>query len=837
MTSSAQEMGVPVHGIGTDPLVGSNLCDDVPARVDELGFGPYVDAVTTFLLSDATKTPLTVSIEGEWGTGKTSFMTQLSDGEHVGKEHATVFFNAWRNDSAESLWAAFALQCVKDLRRHLGWWPRLLADARLSSKRFDMAASLPALLVAAFRLALVAALVWAAFHVKLDLGHASDPAGEAFKAVIAGGGALGVLAFAFSALKKIRDVVGDPFDVSLRKYIAAPDYRSRIAFVERFHEDFRNVFECYVRANDKVFIFIDDLDRCDAPLVAELVQAINLLTSSNVCGPIFVIGMDRKVVAAALAAKFDTTLKYLAGPGNDAALDYGYAFMDKFVQVPFRLPRASTTFAATLLALDRPDGRRVEGIIKRAVRLFDNNPRRLKQYVNLLRLTVHVLKQREQLADVNVAPGQTPALGELTVEKVGRFLAVVVRWPRIVEALGRDPALLAKLQCLALDGTQVAGDLFDAWKNEARLVEYLAGMATDEFPLRDYGDAGLRRIFSIELVDATMLLSTASPAPREWQHLLDPETTFERAAPASLAQARACGPLALTVDDQAWNRRCLELVFPHEHGGIAHYRGRHAAGITAWTGLTIFGDGVFDGAVLIQSSYNDGNLEAIARRGRTLHCYYHHSHDGRPWTHNAWLDFESDGDPVLLQTAERQDGNFHLVFPCPGGGLGHAVRNNALNRRPWNLIARFGGSQRLLPCAIFEEQLADARELVVFAWGDDDLYEVRRQGGEWSAPAALHTPATLRDGARGLPAFARAGAAGAERYVVLLPTSDGVSHWALRDAAAAPWERRAPFAAGRRVDAVAAVRRSDALEAAARAGTQAFTAGLADGGSWDVRPA
>ena len=50
---------------------------DQPADKDTLGFAPYVIAIAEFLTHPETKAPLTLSIEGEWGSGKSSFMKQL----------------------------------------------------------------------------------------------------------------------------------------------------------------------------------------------------------------------------------------------------------------------------------------------------------------------------------------------------------------------------------------------------------------------------------------------------------------------------------------------------------------------------------------------------------------------------------------------------------------------------------------------------------------------------------------------------------------------------------------------------------------------------------------
>src|SRR5437762_2087959 len=83
---------------------------DLPTVSDEIGFKPYVRAIAWFLSNEETKPPLTVSIEGPWGSGKSSFMLQLErelrtqNAKKPGYHY--VRFNAWRSDKDEALWAA-----------------------------------------------------------------------------------------------------------------------------------------------------------------------------------------------------------------------------------------------------------------------------------------------------------------------------------------------------------------------------------------------------------------------------------------------------------------------------------------------------------------------------------------------------------------------------------------------------------------------------------------------------------------------------------------------------------------------------------------------------------
>src|SRR4029077_1995705 len=109
-----------------------------------------------------------------------------------------------------------------------------------------------------------------------------------------------------------------------------------------FDDDFRKVLSTYVGKGERIYVFIDDLDRCEIPKAADLMQALNLLMSTGESQFTFILGLDRTMVAASLAAKYERVLPYLPGYGNGSSsqkIEYGYAFLEKFVQVPFRIPR------------------------------------------------------------------------------------------------------------------------------------------------------------------------------------------------------------------------------------------------------------------------------------------------------------------------------------------------------------------------------------------------------------------------------------------------------------------------------------------------------------------
>lgn len=166
------------------------------------------------------------------------------------------------------------------------------------------------------------------------------------KALLLLGGNAAYLALIFTIWLKVKDTLGNPLEINLKKYLRSPDYEGRVAFVEQFHADFKKIVNAYA-GNEKVFVFMDDLDRCEVPKAAELIKAVNLLIADD-SHLIFILGMDRDKVAAGLAVKYQKILPFLtfqgAAIGNDSqftgrlGVEFGHTFLQKFIQLPFRVP-------------------------------------------------------------------------------------------------------------------------------------------------------------------------------------------------------------------------------------------------------------------------------------------------------------------------------------------------------------------------------------------------------------------------------------------------------------------------------------------------------------------
>src|SRR5205085_11107279 len=171
---------------------------------------------------------------------------------------------------------------------------------------------------------------------------------------------LGGVSAAVPLLRLLTKQLRNPLEIDLGKYVNKPDYESKVSFLERFHEDLQRVIDAYAPGR-KIFVFIDDLDRCEVPNAADLMQALNLMLSENQ-QLIFIMGIDREKVAAGLAVKHEKLLPYLSldTPKKDALPDqlqgivFGYNFIEKFIQVPFVLPEPTETDIEKFLAPRTP---------------------------------------------------------------------------------------------------------------------------------------------------------------------------------------------------------------------------------------------------------------------------------------------------------------------------------------------------------------------------------------------------------------------------------------------------------------------------------------------------
>ncbi len=570
--------------------IAANAVGDQPTDEDSLGFGPYVEAITAFLTSDATQPPLTMSIEGEWGSGKSSFMLQLEKairgpsrtdvfmqnlplgmggmsergslldalrGARKQRQRITIQFNAWRHDKQDALWAAFALKFTKSLRKQVGPFRRRTGDISLFFRRLKrlrgwlelvlLCVSLSCLILGAVGLyrfvsahppsdirQIISNLTTDPHTSSKPTDKKSEPKqlSATYEFLLSHGKWGALLALALLGFLKLKQLK-IPLSINLEKYLSKPDYEGHSAFIESFHEDFARLVKAYANGR-RIFVFIDDLDRCDVPRAAELMQAINLMIG-DAGKLVFILGMDREKVAAGITQKYKDLLPFIpglassgsdSGPGGQSnALYFGYSYLEKFIQLSFTLPvlsdpellmrflssigrnavssswfsrvinshssqakalvnqagpapalseLAAPSTAAEAIAQEgrveylrirvEKDSDQILTIASMVSAIFENNPRRLKQFINTFRLSLF-LASRQGLLD------KKGGISSVTPEQLGKFVAVMLRFPDLRSTLAGNLSLLAQLE----ETVQATGDKtpLDRWLGQPGIRQVL----------------------------------------------------------------------------------------------------------------------------------------------------------------------------------------------------------------------------------------------------------------------------------------------------------------------------------------------------------------------------
>jgi hypothetical protein len=479
---------------------------DRPSHEDLLGFRDYAMALADLIRNERTEMPLTIVIDAAWGMGKTSLMdmirteivAQEKTDEKAKKSILTVWFNAWQYDNEESLWAAFILELLNQIRGYFTPWERLQFWWKLNSARLNVGLfgrgilkAIPYVAVLLLLGGLIVGISW------FLLGNALfDTIRRLSLTVI---GVLSVLTVIYTAGKEVYARIIQPFDLKLPKFVNTLDYRERVGFLAQFKKDLDAVIkEITEEGGRQLIVFIDDLDRCAPPKPVEIIEAINLLLpDANHC--VFILGMDSSAVAASIEVKYKDLSELFANNASPGELTLGQRFLEKIVQINFRIPSTDVqvveSFINTILAaqqektvLDsstekikeavqliqdvqragntlnssaqtiqqaRPDispqaiekakqdvfartfdkDESVRNAIHEAAQYLGYNPRKIKRFINTFRLQALIANRRSLLEN-----------GIIQLSLLAKWNLLATRWPSFVEAMLANDDIVDRLQ-------------------------------------------------------------------------------------------------------------------------------------------------------------------------------------------------------------------------------------------------------------------------------------------------------------------------------------------------------------------------------------------------------
>ena len=262
-------------------LIKSSITD-IPRNVslgekDNFGIEPFEKGLTRFI--DNTNTPITIALQGEWGSGKTSLMNSLK--KNLSDSEMSKYHSVWLNT----------------------WEYALMKDA--SSTLIDI---ITGLIQETSKIA------------NIDESQTQKLVGKLW--------GVGRTAMKFAAKTAADKVVAGSSEIVESLYTD-----SGKSSIGEIRIELENVIsECIKKDKKQGFIFfIDDLDRIDPPVAVQLLELLkNIFTLKN-C--IFVLAIDYDVVIKGLEPKF--------GKLSEQNEREFRSLFDKIIQVPFSMPVSS----------------------------------------------------------------------------------------------------------------------------------------------------------------------------------------------------------------------------------------------------------------------------------------------------------------------------------------------------------------------------------------------------------------------------------------------------------------------------------------------------------------
>ena len=307
-----------------------------PDARDALALGPYADALALLMDWQLTDTPLTIAVNGPWGSGKTTladmtrYRLKLRFGRDWGADHVICRFDAWQHDDAPNLGAAFAATVAKTVNAERHLWRRLwspLPSAMLSPverRRRWLWLGLVTLFVAAVAVFWPSSgsLLTAILHpaTKLDsLGHGAGAARLAIPAVI-----LALIACVQQLWPGIQSVAN---------WIDSPGSQAALGSMSDVNKQLGRLIEQALRGKRRLIIFVDNLERCRPPRSVEVCEVVTQLIGHKDVVTVLIGDMDTVAMSAEVKYAALESVAKNAKPG-----DFGRAYLDKLIQIQLRLP-------------------------------------------------------------------------------------------------------------------------------------------------------------------------------------------------------------------------------------------------------------------------------------------------------------------------------------------------------------------------------------------------------------------------------------------------------------------------------------------------------------------
>ncbi len=289
---------------------------------DIFGITQYISGLNEFIME--CDTPMTIAIQGDWGSGKTSMMNMIR--EQLNNRVVTSWFNTWQYSQfnmGDSLAVSFLSRLISDL------------DTAQGQKNEKMKRVLKT----------ISSFVKNTGVIMID--------------TLVGGKAAETVENGFQAAAEQNELDMSQAINELKTQFQAA-VNAKIAQSGR----------------DRLVIFIDDLDRLQPGKAVELLEVLKLFLDCDGC--VFVLAIDYAVVSQGVKQKY----------GELLGEEKGRSFFDKIIQVPFKMPVAQydvinyVTSSLQALGIELSSTEEAKTYVRLIQTSVGCNPRAMKRLFN-----------------------------------------------------------------------------------------------------------------------------------------------------------------------------------------------------------------------------------------------------------------------------------------------------------------------------------------------------------------------------------------------------------------------------------------------------------------------
>jgi hypothetical protein len=359
---------------------GIDILSDQPASEDAFGLDALVRTLSKVVLSESTQTPITIGIDGKWGTGKTSILKMIEAQARM-LDFPCIWLNAWSLESTENLIAAVASEVQRESKS--------LRDPDKPRKEFSES----------FTKWLLQALA--------TIGGTMAP--------VAG-----------SLLSELVEPMSGIVKASRQREREITEISSVVTTRLSFERLVHLLLRESSHKPSRLVVFIDDIDRALPDQIATILKNLKLVLEIPQC--VFVLAMDMDIVAHSIENYYRRRNQSLSlvsinelradsveisQVGQDAIeLGFGHNYLEKLVQIRIDVPPLTRDSTYEYL--------REIGVAPEILEIIHwapdeevLNPRRLKRYINWLSISLQLVLSVPMLSKV----GSTTALRAMALKR------------------------------------------------------------------------------------------------------------------------------------------------------------------------------------------------------------------------------------------------------------------------------------------------------------------------------------------------------------------------------------------------------------------------------------